>query len=758
MSKRHTEDKRERISRGEAPRGYYDHNAPYDNQGMDYGRFDGEYSGVQDVAYGGNSYERRQPRDNGRVNDDRHYNNKVLHGGEYYGNYEGDSTGYYDAQYNNFMDSAKQAKKKGTKWVGIVASVFFGLTAVAIAGFGGYYYFTQYSPPEIKTPEEYTGRKALDTFLAALRDYDKKELLGSIVSDVSYINQEEDYANANETELDFIKTICSTVKFTYPEAPRINKRGEMVDKLTGEVQTKMSDMTDGEATYVTYIDYDAILENIRSDKTERKKILQGVKANEISKKSLTYKEEMTDYFMEYIMSLDTIPVKTEEVKIPLSSKEAEDGYKIYKVRDDIEMDNLLFGSDELHRLMDYFGRIASNYKTKVTKTVKKETEVEVENPDYPLWVQQVQNQQSIDAQTGVVSVYPELQKDAAGNVVNDENGNPIILRTVCLQIDASGNLVLDENGNTIEVPEPSPTIKQKKTTKKKVTVKNTKKYKSESVIPYTWIGAYYLQNIYKDGINIQPQSGDGSFERPAAKGTSVLTKAYYGKGKKRKVYDIKITLTGMWTGEDAVEYLEGFSEKNRGFLTDSSLKLVCFEYEVQNLSKKTIVVSDNTVLTDMNANQSPRTGKVFGLTTKVKLKKGQKKTIQTWATSTELDRKYLIWGKNFKRKYPVVWFNVLAYDTQSNGSQTPQLDDSAADGIDSTGEGVANNTNTQQGNSQQQMGNTQQGNSQQQVNSTQQGDSQQQTSNTQQSVGAESALRGTNSITNGTSTSENTSS
>ena len=188
----------------------------------------------------------------------------------------------------------------------------------------------------------------------------------------------------------------------------------------------------------------------------------------------------------------------------------------------------------------------------------------------------------------------------------------------------------------------------------------------------------------------------------------------------------------MWTGEDAVEYLEGFSEKNRGFLTDSSLKLVCFEYEVQNLSKKTIVVSDNTVLADMNANQSPRTGKVFGLTTKVKLKKGQKKTIQTWATSTELDRKYLIWGKNFKRKYPVVWFNVLAYDTQSNGSQTPQLDDSAADGIDSTGEGVANNTNTQQGNSQQQMGNTQQGNSQQQVNSTQQGNSQQQVNSTQQ--------------------------
>ena len=115
MSKRHTEDKRERISRGEAPRGYYDHNAPYDNQGMDYGRFDGEYSGVQDVAYGGNSYERRQPRDNGRVNNDGHYNNKVLHGGEYYGSYEGDSTGYYDAQYNNFMDNAKQAKKKGTK-------------------------------------------------------------------------------------------------------------------------------------------------------------------------------------------------------------------------------------------------------------------------------------------------------------------------------------------------------------------------------------------------------------------------------------------------------------------------------------------------------------------------------------------------------------------------------------------------------------------------------------------------------------------
>lgn len=696
MSKRHVSDKKERISRGEAPKGYYDENMPYDNQGMDYGRFDGEYSGVQDVAYGGNSYNRKQPRDNGRVNKNSRYNDKVLHGGEYYGNYEGDSTGYYTEQYEAIADSAKKAKKKGTKWVGIVASVFFALTAVSIAGYGGYYYFTQYSPPEIKTPEEYTGRKALDTFLIALKDYNKKDLLNAISSDVSYINQEEDYANANETEIEFIKTVCNTVSFTYPEAPKVNKRGEMVDKLTGEVQTKMSDMTDGEATLVTYIDYDAILENIRDDSEERARILKGVKAAEISKKSLTYKEEMTDYFMQYIMSLEKIPVKTEEVRIPLVATKAEDGYKTYMVQDDILFDNMLFGSDSFHRLMDYFGRVASNYKTKIQKTVEKEKEVEVENPEYVKWVQQVQSQQAMDAQTGVTSVYPELQMDAAGNVVLGEDGQPIILRTVCLQVDGAGNLVLDANGNTVEVPEPAPTVKKKETVKKKVTVKNTKKYKSESVIPYTWIGAYYLQNVYKDGINIQPRSGDGTFERPAAKGTSILTKAYYGRGKERKAYDIKVTLTGMWEGDDAIEYLEGFSEKNRGFRTDSSLKLVCFEYEVQNLSNKTIVVSDNMVLADMNANQSPRTGTVFGLTSKVKLKKGQKKTIQTWATSTELDRKYLIWGKNFKRKYPVVWFDVLAYDTGSEGSQTPQLDDSAAENVDGTGEGVPT-TDTSQG-------------------------------------------------------------
>ena len=685
MSKRHVDDKRTRISRGEAPRGYYD---DYDNQGMDYDRFDGEYSGVQDVAYGGNSYENKQPRDNGRVNKNSRYNNKVLHGKEYYGEYEGDSTGYYTEQYDAIANSAKQAKKKGTKWVGIVASVFFSLTAISIIGAGGYYYFTQYSPPEIKTPEEYTGRRALDTFLKALKGYNKSDILKSLSADISYLNQEEDYANANEIEIDFIKTVCDTVSFTYPEAPKVNKRGEMVDKVTGEVQTKMSDMTDGEATLVTYIDYDAILENIREDDEEKARILKGVKTAGISKKSLTYKEEMTDYFMQYIMNLETIPVKTEEVRIPLVASKAEDGYSTYKVQDDILIDNLLFGSDSFHRLMDYFGRIASNYKTKVTKTVEKEKEVEVENPEYAKWVQQVQSQQAMDAQTGVVSVYPELQMDAAGNIVLGEDGQPIILRTVCLQVDGNGNLVLDANGNTIEVPEPSPTIKEKKTTKHKVTVKNTKKYKSESVIPYTWIGAYYLQNVYKDGVNVQPQSGDGTFERPAAKGTSIITKAYYGKGKDRKAYDIKVTLTGMWEGDDAIEYLEGFSEKNRGFRTDSSLKLVCFEYEVKNLSNKTIVVSDNMVLADMNANQSPRTGTVFGLTSKVELKKGQAKTIQTWATSTELDRKYLIWGKNFNRKFPVVWFDVLAYDTRSEGSQTPQLDDSAAENVDSTGEGV----------------------------------------------------------------------
>ena len=34
--------------------------------------------------------------------------------------------------------------------------------------------------------------------------------------------------------------------------------------------------------------------------------------------------------------------------------------------------------------------------------------------------------------------------------------------------------------------------------------------------------------------------------------------------------------------------------------------------------------------------------------------------IETWGSSTELNTKYLIWGSDFSREEPVVWFRVLA--------------------------------------------------------------------------------------------------
>ena len=45
-----------------------------------------------------------------------------------------------------------------------------------------------------------------------------------------------------------------------------------------------------------------------------------------------------------------------------------------------------------------------------------------------------------------------------------------------------------------------------------------------------------------------------------------------------------------------------------------------------------------------------------------------KVVLNDWATSTELDQKYVCWGKTFLRKYPCVWFKLLA----GSGGEVPK--------------------------------------------------------------------------------------
>lgn len=212
------------------------------------------------------------------------------------------------------------------------------------------------------------------------------------------------------------------------------------------------------------------------------------------------------------------------------------------------------------------------------------------------------------------------------------------------------------------IPASTPAPEQK--IKNKREEPNTVEFVPEQTVPYDRIGAYYMQKEV-EGCPLPIPLGDGTSEHPADFDTSIITKAKSNTGYN----DIRIKLKSFWRGKDAIDYLIGFSEKNRGFDESSPIQLMAIEYEVTNLMDTPITVTDDMTLCDVNANKSSRTGTVYGLTEKVELQPHETKTLQSWGSSTELDRKYLMWGKSFDRENKNVWFLILAGDkTNKNGT------------------------------------------------------------------------------------------
>ena len=180
----------------------------------------------------------------------------------------------------------------------------------------------------------------------------------------------------------------------------------------------------------------------------------------------------------------------------------------------------------------------------------------------------------------------------------------------------------------------------------------------ETGILYNWIGCNYIQNNYDGKGDTVVRVGDGSIDKPAGIGTTIITKVLCTDGK---YHDVRVALLGYWTEQNAIDYAEKFSSKNRGFTTSSVVQLITYEVSVENLENQDITfVSSEMTLTDKNSNISSRTGTMYGFSETVTVKAGETQIINDWATSTELAQKYVCWGKDFGRNYSMVYFDALA--------------------------------------------------------------------------------------------------
>ena len=112
--------------------------------------------------------------------------------------------------------------------------------------------------------------------------------------------------------------------------------------------------------------------------------------------------------------------------------------------------------------------------------------------------------------------------------------------------------------------------------------------------------------------------------------------------------------------QDAIDWFESKDERNRGIDIESEVQYGYYIFEVTNMSDRELTISDNSSLCDSNVNLMSRTGDMYGLQSSVTLKPDETGIIESWSRSTELNKRYVIWGADFARRTDPIWFRVLA--------------------------------------------------------------------------------------------------
>lgn len=486
--------------------------------------------------------------------------------------------------------------------MGILSSLF-----LVVFSYGIYYNVVRY-PWEVDRDIESSGLGALRRWESAIITVDNKTIK-DITGEDSYLAKEVDYANGNENIVKFIENMLLTVEYVPQSVEAINIYGNtMVNRNDEVVYTdSLVNGVDEEVT-VKFIDYSKV--PLDSEKIQSLMKDEGLKFQDVD-----YSNKLVNVFCKYMNSLDISKIKKDSIThVPNLLRNGE-GYTV-TADEDIFLDKLLFSSEDFYSFLIKFSEVASG---------------EVETDEWKEW--------------------NKLSDEDKKKKNEPEKTGYNIKPTEAW---SKWNALSDEDKEKEDVEEPT-------------------KYSPKDCISNVWCGSYYLLNEHT-GANgkkspISAGVGDGTIENPAGYNTDVVTSIYVSEedkdgNVKRVAKPIRIRLTDFKVSQDAIDYFESKDERNRGFDIKSEVQYASYTFEITNLSDKEITIYDDSSLCDELANMSPRTGIMYGLKDEITLKPDETGVLESWGNSTELNTKYLVWGSDFKREEPVVWFRVLQGDLE----------------------------------------------------------------------------------------------
>lgn len=487
----------------------------------------------------------------------------------------------------------------------IVGAVFTGMFFSAVLSLGVYGLYMNYIkyPAQMEIVDETTGTYCLTQWEKSIANLED----GEEGREDWYLHQEISYANDDEARLNFLHKVASTVDYEPEQVEALNVYGNTMVNRNDEIVYMDSTVGVGEEVSLHYINYKRI-------EIDRERVAELMEEADLKIGDVDYPNKLIDVFCNYISGLDDedIPIKT--VKRTPEMVPQGNGYTITE-DEDIYIDKLLFSSEDLWDLMDRFSAVAGS--------------IGKENPEWDKW-----NKLSEEEKAKTEEPSKELEE--------------ISPTEEWLKWD---ELPYAEKRET-EEPE---------------------KYNWKDIMSKDWCGAYYLQNEYtytdENGNvvkgKISAEVGEGTFEDPAGLNTDVLTKIYVKERNEdgdwvTNEYPIKVRMIEYGASQDAITWFEGKDPRNRGIDIESEVQYCYYIFEVTNMSDKTLTIYDNSTLADANANNLSRTGTMYGLQDTVTLEPDQTGKIETWGRSTELNKRYVIWGADFKKEDARVWFRVLA--------------------------------------------------------------------------------------------------
>lgn len=483
------------------------------------------------------------------------------------------------------------------------------LSSTMITGlvYGVYYNQIRY-PSMMEYDVESSGLGGINRWVEAINTVDN-DTIKEIIGTDSYLAKEIEYANGNENKIKFIKKMISTVSYEPEQVLALNKYGNtMLERGTDEEVYRDSLVNkDNEKVTLHYIDYKKVPLDVE-------KISDLMSSAKLKVGDVDYSNKLVDVFVEYMLSLD-------DKDIPLVSIEhvpnmVKQGNKYYMLEDeDILLDKALFSSQDFFDFLTRFSLVAGGCK---------------ENEEWVKW-NELSKDEKKDKEEPEEFLY-DIQPRKEWTEWNSKSD--------------------EEKENTVEPV----------------------KYDDKQIISMDWCGSYYLLNDYEvtdeDGNvvkkSISAEIGDGTLENPAGLNTDIVTYIYSKEvdeetGKEKRIANpIRIRLVDYKVSQDALDYFETKDDRNRGYDIKSEVQYIAYTFEITNLSDDELVIYDDSTLADSLANKAPRTGTMFGLQDSVVLQPYETGKIESWGSSTELNTKYLIWGSDFKREKPVVWFRVLA--------------------------------------------------------------------------------------------------